>query len=371
MARRQGTVQCRRPRWVPDSYAPQCKSCDTEFSLLRRRHHCRRCGNIFCSECTKQRVTLPFEMGYGTAPQRICQSCTPNLPLPRRPDPITSIPDICIPTSFPAAQRSPIYSPVPILRKQGFNSGRTTPNSAKRSPKVCVSPVLHPVGFQPQPGSPGGVRVLPWTPDQSPRFIGNPPIAGGGVAAGRADVEESERGDVAEVVEAEEAAGRGVIEREWMEGVWSVQGAATRHLLESSKKQVAEYRAAQLAAGAPSLSVFGPTPTNSPQSQCPLSQVGGLGASPTASGPRAGGLTASSSVRAPSITTSQTASPVAQKGRLSATSSVGPSVNTGTSRPGSVRGRVTSNSSSRSGYSNATRSSSSSQRQANPPVRRR
>eukprot|EP01094_Clydonella_sp_ATCC50884_P023774 TRINITY_DN577_c1_g1_i4.p1 TRINITY_DN577_c1_g1~~TRINITY_DN577_c1_g1_i4.p1 ORF type:complete len:820 (-),score=231.25 TRINITY_DN577_c1_g1_i4:213-2672(-) len=36
--------------WKPDQSAKHCSQCDTKFSLFNRRHHCRYCGNIFCSQ---------------------------------------------------------------------------------------------------------------------------------------------------------------------------------------------------------------------------------------------------------------------------------------------------------------------------------
>ena len=37
--------------WVDDSKATNCYSCDTEFTMFTRRHHCRYCGKIFCHNC--------------------------------------------------------------------------------------------------------------------------------------------------------------------------------------------------------------------------------------------------------------------------------------------------------------------------------
>ena len=39
--------------WMEDSNAPVCskESCDNKFWLMRRRHHCRPCGKIFCARC--------------------------------------------------------------------------------------------------------------------------------------------------------------------------------------------------------------------------------------------------------------------------------------------------------------------------------
>jgi hypothetical protein len=42
-------------RWVPDRDAPACTACTAAFTLFKRRHHCRGCGLVFCSECSNYR----------------------------------------------------------------------------------------------------------------------------------------------------------------------------------------------------------------------------------------------------------------------------------------------------------------------------
>ena len=46
------------PSWVPDSMAPLCMGCGSTFSLVRRRHHCRSCGRVFCAKCSPNQVRL-------------------------------------------------------------------------------------------------------------------------------------------------------------------------------------------------------------------------------------------------------------------------------------------------------------------------
>eukprot|EP01059_Diplonema_ambulator_P033137 TRINITY_DN6797_c3_g1_i2.p1 TRINITY_DN6797_c3_g1~~TRINITY_DN6797_c3_g1_i2.p1 ORF type:complete len:463 (+),score=107.74 TRINITY_DN6797_c3_g1_i2:65-1453(+) len=66
-----------RPQWKQDTDG-LCDGCSMEFTVLKRRHHCRRCGGLFCSECTSERRILPT-IGY-TKPQRVCRRCS-GLPL--------------------------------------------------------------------------------------------------------------------------------------------------------------------------------------------------------------------------------------------------------------------------------------------------
>lgn len=56
--------------WVLD--ASHCQGCSSAFSFFNRKHHCRRCGGIFCGNCTQQRMTL---RGQGEGPVRICEPC--------------------------------------------------------------------------------------------------------------------------------------------------------------------------------------------------------------------------------------------------------------------------------------------------------
>ncbi|TPP56122.1 hypothetical protein FGIG_09636 [Fasciola gigantica] len=51
----------------------QCASCLRAFNLFRRRHHCRRCGHIFCASCSSHWQSVE---GLATdKPVRICAEC--------------------------------------------------------------------------------------------------------------------------------------------------------------------------------------------------------------------------------------------------------------------------------------------------------
>uniref|UniRef100_A0A1B6D072 Lateral signaling target protein 2 homolog n=1 Tax=Clastoptera arizonana TaxID=38151 RepID=A0A1B6D072_9HEMI len=61
------------PLWLPDESTPVCMSCHTVFTVIRRRHHCRNCGKVFCSRCSSNSVPLPR---YGhMKPVRVCNHC--------------------------------------------------------------------------------------------------------------------------------------------------------------------------------------------------------------------------------------------------------------------------------------------------------
>ncbi len=47
--------------WVKDDNVHNCTECNSSFSLLLRKHHCRACGRIFCYQCTNYQIKLPRE----------------------------------------------------------------------------------------------------------------------------------------------------------------------------------------------------------------------------------------------------------------------------------------------------------------------
>ncbi|XP_065882636.1 zinc finger FYVE domain-containing protein 21-like [Dysidea avara] len=61
------------PPWLPDEKVRRCLNCNEEFTtLLRRKHHCRRCGQVFCGTCVSK---LPvYRMGF-VDPQCVCKKC--------------------------------------------------------------------------------------------------------------------------------------------------------------------------------------------------------------------------------------------------------------------------------------------------------
>jgi hypothetical protein len=62
--------------WVDDSKCKACYECETPFSMLVRRHHCRVCGRIFCANCTVTSApSAKSEAPPGQSWQRICNYC--------------------------------------------------------------------------------------------------------------------------------------------------------------------------------------------------------------------------------------------------------------------------------------------------------
>uniref|UniRef100_A0A672R0H5 RUN and FYVE domain containing 1 n=1 Tax=Sinocyclocheilus grahami TaxID=75366 RepID=A0A672R0H5_SINGR len=57
--------------WLKDDEATQCKQCQKEFSISRRKHHCRNCGDIYCNSCSSNELALPSF----PRPVRVCDIC--------------------------------------------------------------------------------------------------------------------------------------------------------------------------------------------------------------------------------------------------------------------------------------------------------
>jgi hypothetical protein len=63
------------PKWVDDEASQYCQECKEPFKVLKRRHHCRKCGRLLCSDCTPWLEFLP-ELGYTKDRVRICSACS-------------------------------------------------------------------------------------------------------------------------------------------------------------------------------------------------------------------------------------------------------------------------------------------------------
>ncbi|KFM65387.1 hypothetical protein X975_15478, partial [Stegodyphus mimosarum] len=67
------SITFRKPCWMPDEEAASCLNCGVKFSQLKRKHHCRNCGKIFCSKCCSEKMCLPH---FGlNDPEKVCNNC--------------------------------------------------------------------------------------------------------------------------------------------------------------------------------------------------------------------------------------------------------------------------------------------------------
>ncbi|TMW58706.1 hypothetical protein Poli38472_010265 [Pythium oligandrum] len=73
-------------RWVMDAEVSVCYGCQLLFDWVRRKHHCRYCGRIFCEPCTSKRCLIREEQILQSPdrqflavnahnPQRVCDEC--------------------------------------------------------------------------------------------------------------------------------------------------------------------------------------------------------------------------------------------------------------------------------------------------------
>ncbi|KAI8370911.1 hypothetical protein BD560DRAFT_110441 [Blakeslea trispora] len=65
-----------KEEWISDDQVDQCQSedCSTYFTLLQRRHHCRKCGHIVCQRHSMNRASLlnaSDRLGW----HRVCNHC--------------------------------------------------------------------------------------------------------------------------------------------------------------------------------------------------------------------------------------------------------------------------------------------------------
>lgn len=63
------------PEWTKDKEAKSCQRCLANFSLFKRRHHCRKCGRCVCAVCAPAENSRPLpEFGH-TKSVRCCLDC--------------------------------------------------------------------------------------------------------------------------------------------------------------------------------------------------------------------------------------------------------------------------------------------------------
>ena len=60
---------------MDNSLVNLCHQCDKKFGLLKTKHHCSWCGNVFCDDCTSNRIEMNTLKGL----QRACDACYKNL----------------------------------------------------------------------------------------------------------------------------------------------------------------------------------------------------------------------------------------------------------------------------------------------------
>merc|ERR1712232_1050833 len=69
--------------WMPDKSAASCSKCNEAFTMLRRRHHCRACGEVCCAQCAP-RTSSTWSSLLKRSPEqslkRVCKECSGGMP---------------------------------------------------------------------------------------------------------------------------------------------------------------------------------------------------------------------------------------------------------------------------------------------------
>ena len=64
-----------RENWARDDSVSACK-CGIRFTKIKRRHHCRSCGGVFCDNCSNYQALVPTgEGGTQGGTKRVCLPC--------------------------------------------------------------------------------------------------------------------------------------------------------------------------------------------------------------------------------------------------------------------------------------------------------
>ncbi|UJR33275.1 hypothetical protein I4U23_020730 [Adineta vaga] len=109
-------------RWIPDFNVQICHGCNLKFQQwpISRKHHCRKCGNIFCGSCSNYCKLIPTLSL--TQPVRVCHNCS----LTHDDNPSTAA------NNSTSIESTRTASPMPI--QTGCRQSNGTPNGSFNSP---------------------------------------------------------------------------------------------------------------------------------------------------------------------------------------------------------------------------------------------
>lgn len=58
--------------WKADADSDECACCQAKFTVVKRRHHCRKCGSLVCAACSKKKMKLAPTAKDSV---RVCDHC--------------------------------------------------------------------------------------------------------------------------------------------------------------------------------------------------------------------------------------------------------------------------------------------------------
>lgn len=153
------------PFWVPDNSTNFCMQCNQKFSLIKRRHHCRACGQLLCSACCCLKAKLEY---LGDVDARICISCdiilnqqqqaleeaqygtqfeiaagASGLPSSRQPNPNNPMEYCSTVPPFQQASTQP-QSPISVMVPVGVLKRAGAPRSGRKDKTVIFSDGIRP-----------------------------------------------------------------------------------------------------------------------------------------------------------------------------------------------------------------------------------
>lgn len=133
-----------RSHWKPDPESTMCDepTCKKSFNYFTRRHHCRRCGNIFCDLHSAFEIPLDEQANYNPkgSTNRACAYCFREFKAWRTRTNSSDLSGASSDTTTPAAN----------------NSTNKSTGANKRAATAPTSPVI---ALARQPGAPGTPTV--------------------------------------------------------------------------------------------------------------------------------------------------------------------------------------------------------------------
>lgn len=69
--------QANNLEWESNRASTGCTLCQSRFTLINRRHHCRNCGSLVCGSCSSNKAKI-FDANarqLAEDPQRVCDPC--------------------------------------------------------------------------------------------------------------------------------------------------------------------------------------------------------------------------------------------------------------------------------------------------------
>ncbi|KAI9567005.1 FYVE zinc finger-domain-containing protein [Boletus coccyginus] len=123
--------------WKPDTLAFICDNfyCRVKFTVLERRHHCRKCGGVFCHRCTSRRTHLldVSNLDFLHPPRHVPISA---FDTPASPVSLEKVCDECW-DQIHGSPRTPDTRPsTPMLVASPTSTASPSPTSS-----ICASPV--------------------------------------------------------------------------------------------------------------------------------------------------------------------------------------------------------------------------------------